>query len=158
MSDDQNKKPVKEKKEEVKQEGKKEAKISVKLDPKLTKILDQVADLSVLELSQLVKGLEEKFGVQAMAAAPVAAANGGNGADAAPAEEKTQFTVVMTESGGNKINVIKALREIKPELGLKDAKDMTEKLPAEVLVDAKKVDAEEAQKKLGEAGAKVELK
>ncbi len=145
---------------QTKSKEKKQDKVSVNLDPKLTKILDQVSDLSVLELSKLVKGLEEKFEVQAMAAAPVAATgtNGGNGSDAAPVEEKTQFTVVMTEAGGNKINVIKALRLIKPDLGLKEAKDMTEKLPAEVLVDAKKDDAKEAEKKLVEAGAKVELK
>ncbi|MFH1601507.1 MAG: 50S ribosomal protein L7/L12 [Candidatus Shapirobacteria bacterium] len=144
---------------EKKKEEKQEEKISVNLDPKLSKILDQIGELSVLELSDLVKGLEEKFGVQAMAAAPVAASSaGGQDAGGAPAEEKTQFTVVLTETGANKINVIKALREIKPDLGLKEAKDMTEKLPAEVLVDVKKDQAEEAQKKLGEAGAKVELK
>lgn len=143
----------------AKSKEKKEEKVKVNLDPKLTKILNQVAGLSVLELSELVKGLEEKFGVQAIVATPAASANGGNGADAAaPVEEKTQFTVVLTEAGANKINVIKALRLIKPELGLKEAKDMTEKLPAEVLVDAKKEDAQEAQKKLTDAGAKVELK
>jgi len=138
----------------------KEKKISADLDPKLTKILDEVGRLSVLELSELVKGLEEKFGVQTMAAAPVTAVstNEGNGGDVAPIEEKTQFTVMMTEAGANKINVIKALRLIKPDLGLKEAKDITEKLPAEILVDAKKDDAKEAEKKLIEAGAKVELK
>jgi len=73
-------------------------------------------------------------------------------------KKKTQFTVVMTETGANKINVIKALRLIKPDLGLKEAKDITEKLPADILVDAKKDDAKEAEKKLIEAGAKVELK
>ncbi len=130
-----------------------------KLDPKLEKILDQIGELSVLELSSLVKALEEKFGVQAIAAAPVATATaGGNSEAAAPAEEKSVFTVIMTDSGANKINVIKALREIKPDLGLKEAKEMTENLPAEVLAEAKKEEAEEAKKKLEAAGAKVELK
>lgn len=116
-----------------------EEKTKSKLEPKLEKILDQIGELSVLELSSLVKALEEKFGIQAMAAAPAAAAgNGGNGEAPAAAEEKSTFTVVMTEAGGNKINVIKALREIKPDLGLKEAKDMTEQLPAEVLADAKR--------------------
>lgn len=128
------------------------------VEPKLQKIIDEVAKLSVLELSQLVKALEEKFGVQAMAAAPVAAAAPTGEGAAAAVEEKTIFTVTMTGSGTNKINVIKALREIKPELGLKEAKDMTEKLPVDVLVEVKKEVADEAKKKLEGAGAKVELK
>ena len=131
-----------------------------KASPKLEKIVDDVAQLSVLELSELVSAMEEKFGVQAMAAAPVAVA-GNSGTDAekdAPTEEKSSFVVVLTDGGANKINTIKALREIKPELGLKEAKDMTEKVPAEILVDAKKQDAEEAKAKLEKAGAKVELK
>ncbi len=127
-----------------------------KLDPKLAKIIDDVSKLSVLELADLVKSLEDKFGVQAMAAMPAAAAAPAGGDSGA--EEKSVFTVVMTAAGGNKIGVIKALREIKPDLGLKEAKDMTEKLPAEVLADAKKEDAEEAKKKLEGAGATVELK
>jgi len=145
-------------KAEVKTETKStEEKASVKVEPKLEKIIDEVAKLSTLELSQLVKALEEKFGVQAMAAAPVATA-GAPAAGAPVAEEKTNFTVVMTDSGANKINVIKALREIKPDLGLKEAKDMTEKLPAEILVDAKKEVAAEAKQKIEAAGGKVELK
>jgi large subunit ribosomal protein L7/L12 len=157
MADDK-KTQNEEKKEEVKQEEtpKKE---TASLDPKLQKIIDEVAQLSVLELSELVKALEEKFDVQAVAAAPVAAAGaGGNGGQEAAAEEKSAFTVVLADAGANKISVIKALREIKPDLGLKEAKDMTDQTPAEVLVDAKKEEAEEAKKKLEEAGAKVELK
>jgi large subunit ribosomal protein L7/L12 len=127
-----------------------------KLDSKLQKIIDSVSELSVLELSELVKALEDTFGVQAIAAAPAAAAPAGEGQ--AAAEEKDSFTVSLTAAGSQKINVIKALREIKPDLGLKEAKDMTEKLPADVLVDAKKEEAEEAKKKLEEAGATVELK
>ncbi|MFH1706168.1 MAG: 50S ribosomal protein L7/L12 [Patescibacteria group bacterium] len=125
----------------------------------MTKIIDQIAKLTVLELSELVKALEDKFGVQAVAATPMSAAGGAvsEGAEA-PVEEKTEFTVVLSESGANKIGVIKALREIKPELGLKEAKDITEAAPADILVDAKKEAAEEAKKKLEEAGAKVELK
>jgi len=129
-----------------------------KAGPKLEKIIDEIAQLSVLELSELVSAMEEKFGVQAMAAAPVAAAGNGGTEEDAPAEEKSSFVVVLTDGGANKINTIKALREIKPELGLKEAKDMTEQVPAEVLVDAKKQDAEEAKTKLEEAGAKVEFK
>jgi len=130
-----------------------------KISDKLQKIIDQIAELTVLELSDLVSALEDKFGVQAVAAAPVAAAPAaaGAGTDSA-AEEKSEFDVVLTEAGSNKISVIKALREIKPELGLKEAKDLTEKVPADILTSAKKEQAEEAKTKLEEAGAKVELK
>lgn len=145
------------KKEEVKKEnGEKQ---ETKVDPKLQKIIDEVAQLSALELSELVKALEDKFGVEAVAAAPVAVGTAApKETEEAGGEEKSSFTVVLTEAGSNKIAVIKALREIKPDLGLKEAKDMTEQVPAEVLVDAKKEEAEEAKKKLEEAGAKVELK
>ncbi len=153
MSDDQKVQAE----EKVKEEKKEEAKVSSKLQ----KIIDEVSDLSVLELSDLVKALEDKFGVQAIAAAPVAAVGAtvpGAGDAGAQAEEKSSFDVIMTDSGANKINVIKALREINPSLGLKEAKDMTEKMPQEVLKEAKKEAAEEAVKKLKEAGAQVELK
>jgi large subunit ribosomal protein L7/L12 len=139
--------------DEVKKEEK-----QTKADPKLEKIIEDISKLSVLELSELVSAMEETFGVQAMAAAPVAAAGAATGGEEAAAEEKSSFTVVLTDGGANKINTIKALREIKPELGLKEAKDMTEKVPAEILVDAKKEDAEKAKASLEEAGAKVELK
>lgn len=126
-----------------------------KLSDKLQKIVDEVEKLTVLEVSELVKALEEKFGVSAtpvaMAAAPAATA-------AAPVEEKTEFTVVLKAAGANKIGVIKAVREIKPELGLKEAKDLTEKGDAVLLENVKKEVAEEAKKKLTDAGATVELK
>lgn len=128
-----------------------------KTSPKIEKIIDQVSELSVLELSQLVKSLEDKFGVQPMMAGPAFSAPA-SGGEEAPAEEKSTFTLVLTDSGANKINVIKALREVKPELGLKEAKDVTEAVPAEILTEVKKEQAEEAKKKLEEAGAKVELK
>jgi len=108
-----------------------------------------------LEVAELVKALEEKFGVSA---APVAVAGAAVAAAAAPAEEKTEFDVVIADAGANKIGVIKAVREIKTDLGLVEAKNLVEKAPAVVLEGAKKEDAEAAKKKLEEAGAKVELK
>ena len=121
---------------------------------KLQKIVDEIEKLTVLEVSELVKTLEEKFGVSAapmaMAATPAAAA--------APVEEKTEFTVILKAAGANKIGVIKAVREIKPDLGLKEAKDLTEKGNAVLLENVKKDVAEEAKKKLEAAGATVELK
>ena len=126
------------------------------MDAKLTKILDQISELSVLELSDLVKALEEKFDVKAvaMSAAPAA---GAASAAAAPVEEKTEFDVVITNAGTNKIAVIKVVREFKPELGLKEAKDMVDAAPAE-LGTMKKDAAAEAKTKLEAAGATVELK
>jgi large subunit ribosomal protein L7/L12 len=124
---------------------------------KLNKIIDEIAELSVLELSELVEALEDKFGVEAVAAAPVATA-GGNGGNGTEAEEKSEYDVVLTNAGDKKINVIKALRTVKPDLGLKEAKDLTENVPAEVLKGAKKEQAEDAKKKLEEAGAQIELK
>jgi len=128
-----------------------------KEENKIDQLIDEIAELSVLELSELVEAIEEKFDVEAMAAAPVAAAGGGNGGEA-EAEEKSEYTVVLSDVGDKKINVIKALRKVKPDLGLKDAKDLTEDTPAEILVDAKKEQAEEAKEQLEEAGASVELK
>lgn len=124
------------------------------MSEKVTKLVDQVSELSVLEVAELVKALEEKFGVTA---APVAVA-GPAAAAAAPEEEKTEFNVVIADAGANKIGVIKAVREIKSDLGLVEAKNLVEKTPALVLEGAKKEDAEAAKKKLEEAGAKVELK
>ncbi|MFA6007700.1 MAG: 50S ribosomal protein L7/L12 [Candidatus Shapirobacteria bacterium] len=126
------------------------------MDEKLTKILDQIAELSVMDLSELVKALEEKFDVKAvaMSAAPAAAAAG---AAAPVAEEKTEFDVIVTSAGANKIAVIKAVREFKPELGLKEAKDMVDACPAN-LGTMKKEAAAEAKTKLEAAGAVVELK
>jgi large subunit ribosomal protein L7/L12 len=125
-------------------------------DNKIEKIIDSVAELSVLELSELVKALEEKFDVKAVAAAPVAAAPAA-GAVAPAAEEKTEFDVVITSAGANKIAVIKVVREFKPELGLKEAKDMVDACPAE-LGTMKKDAAADAKTKLEAAGAQVELK
>jgi len=131
----------------------------MEISAKLQKILDSISELSVLELSELVKGIEEKFDVKAVAAAPVAAAGAAPaaGGEAAPVEEKTEFDVIITSAGANKIAVIKAVREFKPELGLKEAKDMVDACPAE-LGTMKKDAATEAKTKLEAAGAQVELK
>ncbi|MBM6929362.1 50S ribosomal protein L7/L12 [Parasutterella secunda] len=119
-------------------------------------ILDAIASMTVLEVSELIKMMEEKFGVSAAAAA-VAVAAPAAGAAAAAAEEKTEFDVVLAEVGSNKIAVIKAVREL-TGLGLKEAKDMVEGAPKAVKEGLAKADAEEAKKKLEAAGAKVELK
>jgi len=126
----------------------------IKLAEKLTKIAQEIEALTVIEMADLAKYLEEKFGVSAMpmAAAPVA------GAAAAPAEEKTSFTVVLTDAGANKLAVIKAVREILPNLGLMEAKKLAESAPKDLLTDVKKDQAEEAKKKIETAGGKVELK
>lgn len=118
--------------------------------------LTALDSMSVMELNDLVKAIEEKFGVSAAAMAAPAAAGGGAGA-AAAAEEKTEFTVVLQEAGANKVSVIKAVREI-TGLGLKEAKDLVDGAPKPVKEGIAKADAEAAKKKLEEAGAKVELK
>ena len=112
--------------------------------------------MTVMELNDLVKAIEEKFGVSAAAMAAPAAGGGGGGA-AAAAEEKTDFNLVLTEAGANKVSVIKAVREI-TGLGLKEAKDLVDGAPKAVKEGIAKADAEAAKKKLEEAGAKVELK
>ena len=119
-------------------------------------ILDAIASMTVLEVSELIKMMEDKFGVSAAAAAVAVAAPAAGGA-AAAAEEKTEFDVVLAEVGSNKIAVIKAVREL-TGLGLKEAKDMVEGAPKAVKEGLPKADAEEAKKKLEAAGAKVELK
>jgi large subunit ribosomal protein L7/L12 len=129
----------------------------MEISEKLQKILDSISELSVLELSDLVKGIEEKFDVKAVAAAPVAAAATAGAAAPAAAEEKSEFDVVITSGGANKIAVIKVVREFKPELGLKEAKDMVDATPAS-LGTMKKDAAAEAKTKLEAAGAQVELK
>ena len=117
----------------------------------------EIESMSVLELNTLVKALEEKFGVSAaMMAAPAAAA--GAAAPAAAVEEQTEFTVTLKEAGANKINVIKAVREVNSSLGLKEAKDLVEGAPKTVKEGVSKEEAEELKKKLEAAGAKVELK
>ena len=119
-------------------------------------ILDKIASMTVLELSELIKAMEEKFGVSAAAA--VAVAGPAAGAAAAPAaEEKTEFTVVLASFGENKVNVIKAVREL-TGLGLKEAKDLVDGAPKPVKEGLNKADAEAAKKKLEDAGAKVEIK
>jgi large subunit ribosomal protein L7/L12 len=128
------------------------------MSDKTQKLLDSIAELSVLELSELVKALEEKFGVSAAPVAVAAPAAGGAAAGGEAAEEQSSFTVVLASAGGNKIAVIKALREINPALGLKEAKDLSEKAGAEVVAGVNKATAEEAKKKLTDAGGPVELK
>ena len=122
-------------------------------------VVDYIKGISVLELSQLVKTLEAELGVSAAAAMPMAMPMGGGvGAGAAaPVEEKTEFNVVLTEIGTNKINVIKVVREV-TSLGLKEAKDLVESAPKPVKEGVNKADAEAAKKKLEDAGAKVEIK
>lgn len=139
-----------------------EEKKEVKLSEKAKKIMDAVEEMNVLELNDLVKALEEKFGVTA--SAPVmmggmmpAAGAGANG-DAPAAEEKTEFDVVLVAAGENRINAIKVVREVNPALGLVEAKNLVESAPKAVLEGAKKEAAEEAKKKLEAVGAKVELK
>ena len=124
---------------------------------KFKDLIKTIEELSVLELSELVKELEDRFGVSAAAPVAVAAA-GGAAAGAEAAEEKTSFDVVLTGAGTNKIQVIKVVREVKPELGLKEAKDLVEAAPKEILKGAKKEVAEEAKAKFEAAGATVELK
>ena len=119
-------------------------------------ILDAISSMTVLELSELIKEMEEKFGVSAAAAAVAVAAPAAGGA-AAAAEEQTEFTVNLTEVGANKVSVIKAVREI-TGLGLKEAKDLVDGAPKPVKEGIAKADAEAAKKKLEEAGAKAELK
>ncbi|MFA5828592.1 MAG: 50S ribosomal protein L7/L12 [Candidatus Shapirobacteria bacterium] len=130
-----------------------------KVSAKLQKVIDSVSELSVIELSELVKALEVKFDVKAVAAvaAPSAGAVAAGEAAAPAAEEKTEFDVTITSAGTNKIAVIKAVREFKPELGLKEAKDMVDACPAN-LGTMKKDAANEAKTKLEAAGATVELK
>ena len=120
-----------------------------------TEILDKISSLTVLELSELIKAMEEKFGVSAAAA--VAAAPAAAAAPAVAAEEQTEFTVILTSFGENKVNVIKAVREL-TGLGLKEAKDLVDGAPKPVKEAIPKADAEAAKKKLEEAGAKAEIK
>ena len=123
----------------------------------LQQLEDQIVGLSLLDAAQLVKRLEEKLGVSAAAAAPVMVAGGGGAAAAAPAEEKTEFAVVLKEVGANKINVIKAVREV-TSLGLKEAKDLVDGAPKTVKDGVSKEEAETIKKKFTEAGATVEVK
>jgi len=120
-------------------------------------ILEEISKMTVLELSQLIKDMEEKFGVSAAAAVAVAAPAAGAAAGGAKAEEKTEFTVMLTAVGDNKVNVIKAVREV-TSLGLKEAKDLVDGAPKPVKEGVSKADAEAVAKKLADAGAKAEIK
>lgn len=126
---------------------------------KKEELMSAIEEMSVLELADLVKALEEKFGVSAIAtmAAAAPAANGGSTATE-PVEEQTVFNVVLASTGANKIAVIKAIRELVPTLGLKEAKDLADTAPKEVMTQVNKKTAEEAKTKLTAAGATVELK
>jgi large subunit ribosomal protein L7/L12 len=124
---------------------------------KVESILEEIKGLTLLEASDLVKKMEETFGVSAAAAAPMAMAGGGGAAGAAPAEEKTEFSVVLTEVGANKINVIKAVREV-TSLGLKEAKDLVDGAPKTVKEGVNKEEAATIKKKFEDAGAKVDIK
>jgi large subunit ribosomal protein L7/L12 len=120
-------------------------------------ILDAIGNMSVLDLSQLIKDMEDKFGVSAAAATVAVAAPGAAGPGAAPVEEKTEFTVVLMAAGENKVNTIKAVREV-TSLGLKEAKDLVDGAPKAIKEGVNKADAEAIKKKMEEAGAKVEIK
>ena len=125
----------------------------------LTKIVEDLSKLTVLEAAELSKLLEEKWGVSAAApVAAVAAAGGGAAAPAEAAEEQTEFTVMLTAGGDKKINVIKEVRGVRPDLGLKEAKDLVEAAPTNVKENVSKQEAEEIKKKLEEAGASVSIK
>jgi len=133
-----------------------EKKEEVKVPEKFKKMVDEIEKMSVMDLAELVKVLEDKFGVSPMVAAPVSMANNSNAGEA-PAEEKTTFNVELKNAGSQKIQVIKVLREI-TGLGLKEAKDITDGAPKVIKENLKKEEADEIKKKLEEAGATVELK
>ena len=164
MADDQVQEAVEEVKEVV-EEGKeetpkaekpaKEEKISAPLSNSLKGIVENIEKLSVLELADLVHALEERFGVSASAPVAVVAAGGAAGGE--PVEEKTTFNVILASGGANKIAAIKAVRELVPTLGLKEAKDLVEAAPKVVCESVNKATAEEAKTKLTAAGATVEL-
>ncbi|MDE2353820.1 MAG: 50S ribosomal protein L7/L12 [Betaproteobacteria bacterium] len=122
-----------------------------------SEILDAIAGMTVLELSELIKDMEEKFGVSAAAAAVAVAAPAGGGAAAPAAEEKTEFNVILTSAGDNKVNVIKVVRTI-TGLGLKEAKDLVDGAPKPVKEGVSKADADAIAKQLAEAGATFEIK
>jgi len=144
-------------------EEKKKTQKKAKVSGNIQKLIEEIEKLSVIELAELVKVLEDRFGVTAAApvttATPTASAqNGEEKKEEGPAEGQTTFNVVLASPGENKISVIKMVREINQTLGLKEAKDLVESTPKDVITGVNKADAEEAKKKLEEAGAKVELK
>ncbi len=124
----------------------------------LDKIVDDLSALTVLEAAELAKMLEEKWGVSAAAPVAMMGPGGGGGAPAAAVEEQTEFTVVLTDAGAKKIDVIKLVREVVPSLGLKEAKDLVEGAPKPVKEGVSKADAQELKKKFEAVGAKVDLK
>ncbi len=142
--------------DEKTKEANTEAKAESKLSAKVQKVVDAVKELSLMEVSELVKALEDEFGVSAAAPAMMAAAPGA--VAGAPVEEQTEFDVILKEGGSNKIGAIKAVRQLKPELGLGEAKQFVESAPQKVLEAANKEDAENAKKVLEEAGCVVEMK
>ena len=145
--------------DDVKETTTEESKEEIKLSGDAKKVMDMVEKMTVLELNDLVKALEDKFGVTAAAPMMMGAMPMAGGADAGePAEEQTEFDVVLAEAGATKIAVIKAVRELNQSLGLVEAKGLVESAPKVILEGAKKEEAEAAKKKLEEAGAKVELK
>jgi len=127
------------------------------MSDKVASILDQIKGLTLLEAAELVKEMETAFGVSAAAPMMMAGGGGGGAAAAAPAEEKTEFTVVLTAVGGNKINVIKTVREV-TNLGLKEAKDLVDGIPKPIKEAIPKEEAEALKKKFADAGATVEIK
>ena len=141
-----------------KAEEPKPSKSTVKLNKKLEDIISQVEKLSVLELSELVKALEEKFGVSAAPVAIAAGTANGSAASDEGTSEQTTFNVIIADSGATKISVIKAVRELVPTLGLKEAKDLVDAAPKQLMEGVNKETAQEAKTKLETAGAKVELK
>ena len=145
-------------KKEESAKSKPESAKSAEAASKLEKLVKEIEELSVIELSDLVKALQEKFGVTAAAPAIAPSTAGPTPAAEAPSSEQTTFNVILAESGPNRISVIKAVKELVPDLGLKEAKDLVESAPKQVLSGVNKEKAEEAKKKLEEAGAKVELK
>lgn len=136
----------------------KEEKKSADLPKNVQTLVDEIKKLSLMEVSQLVTALEDEFGVSAAAPVAMAAAPGAAAAAAAPAEEQTEFDVILKDAGSNKIAAIKAVRTLKQDLGLAEAKKFVESAPQTVLEAVKKEDAEAAQKTLEEAGCVVELK
>lgn len=130
---------------------------NVEVPEKFKGLVEQIEKMSVLELAELVKLLEEKFGVSSAAPAMMMAVPGGNAAGATPAEEKTEFNVELTDAGANKINVIKVVKEV-TGLGLADAKALVDSAPKVIKEGVKKEDAEAVKKKIEEAGGKVALK
>jgi large subunit ribosomal protein L7/L12 len=151
----------KEEKTEEKAVEKPKKEKTTQASPKLNKIIEEIEKLSVIELADLVKALEDKFGVSAAPVATAPAAATPAGGEAGPEEQpagQTTFNVILTGAGDNKISVIKAVREINQSLGLKEAKELVESAPKEVVSGANKEDAEGAKKRLEEAGATVELK